>query len=230
MKKLKLFICLLLLVEGNHLIAQKSIAPSIKAQEYLSDFRAKTISAMMKSSPEILEAYYSDSIRVMPELQKSLLGKNNAAAYSRAFLERFQVKNYQRSAIEISDLGSQILEIGEMSMTLVLKGTGEEFDIKGAYFDLWLEQANGDLKLLTQCWNYDQYYTDLHPHLAFHDLPGTHIALLPNINITDDLSLQITAYGRFLDAVVTEHNAVGWAQFYSDDAMLVTNYHPPYKE
>lgn len=227
MKKLNFVICLLLSIEGSNLLAQSTLTPDNNILEYLRDFREKTISAMTDSNPEILESFYADSLRMMPELQKTLLGKANAAAYNRAFLERFEVKNYKRSVIEISDLGEQILEIGEISMTLSLKSSGQEFEIKGNYFDLWKKLPNGDLSLITQCWNYHEYYAELHPHLAFDQPPGVHIALLPNVNITDNISFELTAYNRLLDATVTEHDANAWARYYADDAMLIPNYHRP---
>ena len=184
---------------------------------------------MLEKKPELITNYYADSIRLMPEFQQAILGKNNTIFYYKAFLARFDVNEFARKEIEVLDLGGQVIEIGKITIRMTLKSSGQELELEGTYLDLWKKQENSDLILITEAWNYDQYYEEVPELLRFEEVPAVHMAFQPNVNINNNISFQLAAFDRLLDAAVTQHNASTWSYFYADDAMLIPNYHPIYK-
>lgn len=164
----------------------------------------------------------------MPEFQKTILGKDNTLLYHKAFFERFDVKSYNRNELEILDLGSQVMELGKLSMKIILKRTAKEYELIGTYMNIWEESKDGELKLITEAWNYDQWYDEIDQHLRFDAVPAVHMAFQSNVQVNSNVSFELAAYSRLLDATVTQHDANVWSQFYTEDSMLIPNYHPIY--
>ncbi|MEJ7644852.1 MAG: hypothetical protein WKF87_09670 [Chryseolinea sp.] len=73
----------------------------------------------------------------MPEFQKTIVGKDNALTYYKAFLERFDILKYEIDKIELLDIGSQLEELGMFTISLKLKSTGKEYELKGKYQNFW---------------------------------------------------------------------------------------------
>lgn len=206
-------------------------APATEADEktmaFLAAFRSAYIKSMLEEKPELVADYYSKDIRMMPELQKTIMGKSNASAYQKAFSARFKVQSFNRTNMEVLDLGSQVLEIGKLSMKLTLKASKQEFDLEGTYLNIWKKLPDGSLSLITEAWNYDHYYAEIHEHLKFEEVPSFHVALLPNVYVNSNISFELAALNRLLDATVTGHDGNVWSRFYADDCILIPNYHPP---
>lgn len=198
-----------------------------KTMAYLAAFRSAYIKSMLEENPELIVDYYSEDFRMMPELQKTIMGKSNASAYHKAFAARFKVQSCNRTKMEVLDLGAQVVEIGKLSMKLALKATKQEFELVGTYMNIWKELPDGNLSLITEAWNYDHYYAEIHEHLKFEDIPSVHVALLPNVYVNSNISFELAAFNRLLDATVTGHDANVWSRFYADDCILIPNYHSP---
>ncbi len=66
----------------------------------------------MNKASETLAGYFADDLRLMPELQKTVMTKANALAYHRAFIGRFDIDAYTREEIEVLDLGKRVVEFG----------------------------------------------------------------------------------------------------------------------
>jgi len=206
----------------------QSPKPAEKDIVFLKKFRQDYITHLTSGTPVNLQRYYADTLRLMPPFQKTLIGKQSAIAYHQAFLDRFKILDFSRQEIEILDLGNQLMETGTLQLRLTLKSTSKEFQIQGKYLNLWQKRSEGDPLLLTEIWNYDQFYNDLHHHLKFESLPSAHDAMLPNVPITNSIRLELAAYNRLLDATVTQHDASTWSLYYSNDAILLTNYYPAF--
>lgn len=194
----------------------------------LNKFRSDYIESFEKENPEILFKYYSENIRIMPELQKTIFGNTNVLSYHKAFQKRFQINSYKREQLEIIDMGSEILEIGKFSFEMKLKETNDKHEITGSYFNLW-EKSENNLQLITEAWNYDHYYGDIHKHLKFENIPSVVIAFEPRVPVNNAISFELSAYCKMLDIAVTQHDANIWSQFFATDAMLIPNYYSPYK-
>jgi ketosteroid isomerase-like protein len=206
--------------------AQSNVKADEKTIAHLKKFRSDYIKSMLDKKPEKIQAYYSENIRLMPAFQKTVLGKSNAASYHKAFLTRFDINDFKRNEIEILDLGTQVLEIGKLTMRIRLKTTGKEYELTGTYLNIWEELKNGELSIITEAWNYDRHYAEFHEYLRFEEVVAVHAALQPNVPVNSNISFELAALNRLLDATVTQHNANVWSQYYTDDAMLVPSYYP----
>lgn len=205
----------------------QDINENIKAT--LNKFRTDYIKSYEKENPELIYEYYSGNIRLMPELQKTIFGNTNVLSYHKAFQERFQVKLYKREQIEILNLGSQILEIGKFSLEMKLKDAGDEYKIIGTYLNLWKKSENDKLQLITEAWNYDDYYAEVHEHLKFENIQAVVVAFEAHIPVNNPISFELAALNRLMDITITQHDANIWSQVYADDALLIPNYHSPYR-
>jgi ketosteroid isomerase-like protein len=228
MKSIRFNAALLLLMSVStiNVLGQSTMKVDERTVSSLNKFRTDYCKSMLDGKTDRLQIYYADTIRLMPPFQKTVLGKVNASSYYRAFTNRFTIHTYTRNEIEMLDLGQQVLEIGEMTMRMTLKSTGKEFDIAAKYLNLWVKTKNGEPRLLTEAWNGDQYYGELHDQLRFDDFPSIHIALQPNVPVTNDIRFELAALNRLLDATVTNHDGNTWSLYYSDDAKLLASYYP----
>lgn len=203
-----------------------AVAPQNLAQlqKYRSDFVRSITSGSMSATLD----YYATDVRLMPEYQKTILGKTNAAAYHEAFFRRFAVVRYQRNDREVTDLGSQIVEIGLFEFALTLKSTGESRALAGKYLDLWEKQPDGRLLLVSEAWNYnhDVPFSD---ELRFPEVPAVHMALQARLPLTNDIRFELAALDKLLESVVQQHDAKTWSRFYADDGMFLYSHHPIYQ-
>jgi ketosteroid isomerase-like protein len=223
-------ICVLLLVRAGFgscsLCAQPKTHPGEKDDLFLKKFRRDYVDKIMNNNPTALEVYYADSIRLMPPFQKTIIGKKGCTAFLQAFLDRFIVSHFSKTEVEIVDMGNQLMEIGTIVMQVTLKNNGSKHELRGKYMDLWLKKGEGEMLLLSEIWNYDAYYGDIHDQLRFDVTPSLHQAMLGNVPITNSIRFELAAYNRLLDATVTQHDAATWALYYTDDAMLLSSYEP----
>jgi len=221
---LRSFVYLLFTIAGNQcLFAQSGTRPDSKTTSYLDQFRSDYIKSMLEKKPEITSSYYDDNIRLMTEFQKTVIGKNNVFAYHKAFSSRFDIKLYTREQLEILDLGSMVVELGLFTLNVAIKSNPKEHNLKGKYITIW-KREGGKLALLTEGWNYN-HQVDIGDQLRFAEIPVVDVALQSHSPINSNISFELAALNRLMEATVSEHDQKIWAQFYSDDAMIYTQRH-----
>lgn len=208
--------------------AQSNIKADDKTIAFLKKFRSDYIKSMLTKKPEMVHAYCAENIRLMPEFQKTVMGKNNAMTYYKAFSDRFEIQEYSRDELEIIDLGSRVVEFGMFSMKMKLRSTGKENELKGKYENIWEKAADGKLSLITEAWNYNHEVL-ITEHLIFEEVPTVNIALQAHLPVNSSISFELAAYNRLQEVVVTQHDAKMWSQFYTDDYMLFYSNAPIYK-
>lgn len=225
---MKIILChVLLLVVTSGSMAQ-SIAPD-NYISFLNKFRQDQTESILNNNLAVLEPYYADSIRLIPPFQKTMEGKKATAAYYKAFTDSFIIHEFSKREIEILDLNKQLMEIGTLMFQITSKDSGKKYQLVGKYMDLWHIGTEAHPLLLTEIWNFDESYGDLHDRLRFDDLPTKQQAMLPNVPVTNSIRFELAAYNRLLDATVTQHDAATWALYYSDDAILMSSYYPMFK-
>lgn len=218
------FICFCI----SHAVGQSNVMDD-KTKITLDNFRKDYCQYLLEGKSGQLQVYFADTVRLMPPFQKTVRSKGNAVTYYHAFLNRFTVTRCIRNEMEVLDLGTQVLETGTLNMHVTLKSTGKEYVLAGKYLDLWKRREDGEVLLLTEAWNYDQQYGAFQEQLKFEEVPAFHEALMPNVPVNSNISFELAAYNRLLDATVTQHNADTWSQYYCHDAMLMASYHPVLK-
>jgi len=218
---------LLISVIFTHALAYAELRADEKTAVYLNKFRSDYSQSIRDGKPKNIVAYYSDECRLMPEFQKTVMGKSNAALYHKAFLNRFTVKEYNRVEKEILDLGSRVVEHGAFTMKLKAKMTGKEHELAGKYQNIWAKSKTGELSLLTEAWNYN-HQTEIDQQLVFAEVPTVYTALGTHVPINSNISFELAALNRLSEVTITQHDAAVWSQFYADDAMLLYSRHPAY--
>ncbi|MFM9839924.1 MAG: hypothetical protein ACKVOQ_16780 [Cyclobacteriaceae bacterium] len=207
--------------------AQLTLKVDDKTAAYLGKFRADYAKSILGKT-ELIENYLSESIRLMPEFQKTVLGKANALDYYKAFSSRFIVTDYRRNKIEILDLGTRVIETGIFTEKIKLNDGGKEHNIEGKYLSIWERFGNANLTLITEAWNYN-HQLDIEPLLKFKEIEGVDIALQAHLSIDSPVRFELAALNKLMEATVSQHDSKIWKQFYTDDGMFLYSRNPIYQ-
>jgi ketosteroid isomerase-like protein len=191
----------------------------------LQKFRTDQIKSTLDGNPAMLSAYYDRDIRLMTESVGTVLGRTNALAYYQAFSGRFSVKAYTRDEMEIIDLDSRVVEVGQFTIKLVAKNTGKEYTLAGKYMDIWAESETGGLSLVTSAWNYN-HELEVADELRFAGVPVVLMAFQAHVPVRDRISFELAALNKLAEVAVSEHDAAKWSLFFSDDAILLPGHTP----
>jgi ketosteroid isomerase-like protein len=199
--------------------------PRAVAREHrttLDAYRTAIVDAYLRSKPDDAARPLADSARLLPAYQKAVFGKAHAAAYYRAFLQRVTVRAYQRSPIEIADLGQRVMEIGRFTMTVAARDS-EPHTFEGKYMDLWEKLPGGNLALHTAAWNHDKL-PEIAEQLRFAEVPSLHQALQPRLPVTAGLRLELAALQRLEETAIAQRDGKTWALLYADDGIVLSNH------
>jgi ketosteroid isomerase-like protein len=201
---------------------QRSITADDKCIAFLKKFNADYIKSMLEKRPELLSPYYAEDIRLMPEFQKTIFTRRNALLYHKAFSSRFNIKGYTRETLDILDLDSRIVETGVFALQLTLKNSDQEYEIIGKYQNIWKKMENGVMQLMTNAWNHNSR-SSIDAQFSFDDVPAVQVAFIDHVYINNNISFELAALNKLLESTIVEHNNEIWSQFYTDDAMLISN-------
>ena len=195
---------------------------------HLKKFRAEYIEGLLDARPEMIADYYTDSVRLMPEFQKTVMGKSSAALYQQAFLARFSVQEYHREAVELIDLGEQVVEIGKFDLKMTLKSRDQPYELAGKYLNIWGRSDGGELLLLAEAWNYDHPF-GAEEQLKFDEVPSVDVARQAHLPISIPIRFELAALNCLMETAVTQHDAHLWSAFYADDGAFLYSRHPMYR-
>jgi ketosteroid isomerase-like protein len=220
------FVYMLFLISFNTIsvFAQSNTKANEKTIAWLKRFRTTLIESNSDKKLHGFEAYYANDIRLMPEFQKTIIGKENVSIYEKAFANRFDLTDYTRTENEIIDLGTRVIEIGFFTEKLTLKETKQSQTVKGKYIDVWIRE-NDELMLITQAWNYDHSLT-WEDQLKFDDVPVTDVALRSHLPINNPVSFELAALNGLIEKVVSDRDDKIWLQFYAADGSFLYSHTP----
>jgi ketosteroid isomerase-like protein len=193
-------------------------------RDWLAAYRAELTRAVLDDRVDRIVGRYAVNVRLMPPYHGSVFGRDNARAYHAALFERFDVRTYRRDEVQTYDLGSRLVEVGRFAMTLTTRSDGRSHEISGGYLDIWEQVAGQPVSLITHVWNTDRYQ-DIANELRFRNAPSVRTALDAHLPIKDNLSFELAALNKLLEVTITQHDGKVWAQFWADDAVLVSNHH-----
>lgn len=218
------FLAATLLLGSGAIPAERSDTTVSREQRAALDaYRTATVRAYLDAKPDGIVRHLSETVRLLPAYQKTILGKADAASYYRAFLQRFAVSTYERQPIEVADIGQRVIEIGRFTMTVAVRGSAETHTLAGKYMDLWEKSASGKLALNTAAWNHDEY-PKIADQLRFADVPAVHMALQARQPVAAGVGLELAANQKLQESVIIQHDGKTWALFYADDAILLANH------
>lgn len=190
-----------------------------KTLAFLKKFRGAYTQALLDDKPEAAAAYYGPDMRLMPEFQKTVMTKVNALQYLKAYVARFDVKEFVREEIEVMDLGKRVIEFGTFTQQLSVKATTTSYTLKGKYADIWERTEAGELVLITEAWNYS-HKIDIGAQLIFPEVPAITAAFLPRVPVNTPIAFELAAYNLFLELIISDHNARLWGMVYADDYQM----------
>ncbi|HEY9048537.1 MAG TPA: nuclear transport factor 2 family protein [Ohtaekwangia sp.] len=215
---------LVVVFHGEQVHSQSAAPVNDQVLAALKAYRSGYTQCMLEKKPDLLTSYYVDNVRLMPEFQKTVVGKDHALLYHKAFLSRFTVKEYTRKELEITDLGQQILEVGKFTTTATVNTTAKTYTWQGKYFTLW--QKNGKtISLICEAWNYD-HALEAEDLMHFSEVPVYDVALAPHEPVNNNIRFELAALNRLMEATVSQHDAGIWQQFYTDDGMFCYSRNP----
>lgn len=190
------------------------------ATDFLKKFGSDFIEHIQNGKPESLRPYFADSLRLMPEFQKTVIGKKHALSYYKAFLERFGISDYRRETVEVLDLGERVVELGTFNLVLTLKSSGKTYSVEGKYQEFWQKSQNGKLALVTAAWNYSHEIT-IADQMRFSTVPATDVAMTAHLPINNNIRFELAALNRLQERTISEHDAKLWTRFFTDDAKYI---------
>lgn len=219
------YLLALFCLSAHTLPAQSLIQTDKKTTAFLRQFRTDYNKNMLNNKQELISVYYDDEIRLMPAYQKTIMSKANALVYHKAFSTRFDIKEYEREAIETLDLGARVVETGVFTMKLKLISTGKEYEVHGKYQDIWKKLESNNLSLITQAWNHNDR-TEIDEYFRFVEVPAVQTAFQAHLPVNSKISFELAALNKLLEVCIIQHDNKVWSQFYTDDAILIANFSP----
>lgn len=219
------------LAAGLVLLATASLhrlaaTPAAPPPAELETSRADFVRAHLAGDPAALLRACAPDVRLMPEFQPTIFGRDHAAAYYHAFLARFEIRACARRIGEVVDLGSLLATTGTFTQHLIRRDRGSPLELAGKFLELWSRTDTGGTLLIASAWNYD------HPvatpdDLRFAGVPAVNVALQPHPPIRTPLLFELAALNRWMETVISQHDGALWPQAYADDALLLLNHRPP---
>lgn len=191
--------------------------------EIIKSFKEKYIQMYILEDFSTVKQFYSDSIRIMPEFQETILSLEHSEIYYKSFFERFNIDEYNRTIKEILDLGSRVVEIGSFKMKLSDKI--DSYELEGKYLNVWKLNAENELELFTEAWNYN-HAVDFEQKLIFKNIPSIRMALEPHLNISDNISFELAGLSALMELTISEKDGKLWSMFYADDGISLHSFSP----
>lgn len=207
----------------SNLFAQSEVTPNANVLKHLKKFRSDQTKSIVNGTPETIQSYYAENIRLMPEFQKTVIGKNNVLLYHQTFAARFDVMEYSKVETELLDLGEVIAETGMFTIKVKLRSTNQVHEIEGKYQDLWSTKDNA-IVLITEAWNYN-HALKIEEQMRFNEIQVTDVALKSHLPVNTAITFELAALNRLMEVTVAQHDAKMWSQFYAEDGMFLYSRH-----
>lgn len=179
--------------------------------------------ALLAGDPAGVADHFDGGIRLMPEFQRTMQGREAVEAYYRAFAARFAVTAYRRTPLREFDLGSHLVATGTFTQKLQRRSDGKEYELNGKYLDLWRQKAGGDAELVTQAWNYDRWF-DAGDDFRFAEVRAFTAAQQPRVPADSNPRLELAAWCQLIGVAVSQHDGAVFARLFADDAVLLPNF------
>lgn len=218
MKQINILLVALLI--GINAFSQDTFQSSA---EFIRNFNREYVKMFQIENFELIQESCGDSIRIMPEFQKTIFTKENANQYYQAFFDRFDVNSYSRGIYELLDLGNRIIELGHFSMSISV--AENQYELQGKYLNIWKLDATGQPTLITESWNYD-HGVDFSDQLRFEQVKSVRMALEPHLAINDHISFELSGLNALMELVISEKDGRLWSMFYADDGMSYHSFSP----
>ncbi len=159
---------------------------------------------------------------MLPEYQNALETEDEIKNYFTQFFDLTETNYYSRSIIEIKQIDNYFLEIGTFQHDYKTRNT-DWFSYKGKYMTWWTQSDKGKIKLLANIWGASSYTDE--KHLCFMTTKtNERNPIIPASKIENKIYENI----RYAKAAVVDGDYQKQLTKYTDDAMYLTYYDPPF--
>jgi hypothetical protein len=166
------------------------------------EFAKRYIEGMVTNNSALFVDQFSESIKIMPEYDKSYLGLENATSYFASIFERYEVRALERSTVDVINIGERSIEIGNFDMRFSQKGDDQIVVVPGTYFEVWDTSSKKNPKLLTMAWNYNEHADGIENRYRAHAEGGIHYAFLPTAPIDSPISFEVASQHDFVTTLM----------------------------
>ncbi len=206
-------------------IVSNAQTPNNAFENQIRQFNIAFTKAMTDGDTAQCLSFFDENIRLMSPFNPTIMDKVGTDTYYKAFLDRFDVKKYERHTLNIETIEeNRAIEIGNFQMQVVMKINGESHELIGKYLNVWGLKDNKP-KLMTSIWNFDENYGQFQQFLKFEGLPGIITAFQTQPPVDNPLLFELTALNLLHGAAVAQHDSFRWEQFYTKNTKLLPNYH-----
>lgn len=205
------------------------LAFGLFAQENKTDFQIKKqieaynnafAKAFIEGNQSALINSYTDQSIFMPEHSRQRTGKKSISAFYEQWLSQAKITSYQRTILELQDFGNYVLEIGNFTENLILKGQNP-YSYSGKYAVLWKKKKQL-LTIAAEIWGSASYFDDK-------NIPEINDVAVPETKeyiSTERLTLEVKERNNTIKKLVQNRQGAEHAKMFMPDAMYLTYYTP----
>jgi ketosteroid isomerase-like protein len=194
--------------------AVKPLPASLRAE--VARQNTSLAAARASGNVDALIAHFAPDSVFMPEHQPRLFGRDQGAAYYRAFAARLPVESFTSLTADLLPLDDGALEWGTFKVAYRDPGPDRAAALDGKYIHVWRRQPDGTLKLKAEVWGYLRPLDDPSSHW-FAEIPrGNMPAQKPDPGLAAELAELNAANARS----VQNHDTARVDQ-YAEDAVYL---------
>ncbi len=159
---------------------------------------------------------------ILPEYHKTLTGKALIKSYYNEFFKNTKTLKYAKSPFEIKEIGSLFIELGTFEHTYETPN-GNEFDYDGKYTTYWSISSDGAPRIIAHIWGASSYFEPENVNFI-----NVETENLEELTPKSNLEIKIEEHRKYVFDAVSKGNAEKQLTTYSDDAVYMTYYDPPF--
>jgi len=204
------------------LIATFRLDAQSPSPQFIHLYNTALEKALQKNDLGPVAAFHARNIRLMPPFQKTMKGVTAVGSYYQAISNRFIIAKLQFKSLRILPFDTLVVDQGTFELVVQPRGGTMQQTITGNYLHLWSTRNSNKPQLLTDAWNVKQLPFD-NELFRFRELPTVDVALMPHVPVNDDVSFELAALNRMMEATVSQHDAIAWTLFYANDACFLAS-------
>jgi len=203
-----------------HVFAQENKTDS-SIRKQIEDYNAAFATAFVDNNKEVLLKSYTDQSVLMPEHSRQRVGKKAIAQFYEQWLSQAKVNSFQKTIVELQDVGDYILEIGNFTQNLNLRDL-KPYEYSGKYMVVWKKVSKNKITIAAEIWGANSYFEDrLIPEINDSEVP-----LTKEYISSDKLILEVVERNTSIKNLVQKRMGVEHAKMFMPDAMYLTYYTP----
>ncbi|MCW4467888.1 hypothetical protein OGH69_02835 [Flavobacterium sp. MFBS3-15] len=215
---------LILLLCAMQASAQTALQPSDRIWKTIELANNEMSKKIVAGDPASVSRSYTENAVIMPEHSEVRHGKSEIEEYYRLCLDSIDVTAYQKNIGELSNLGGELLEVGNFTQTFTRIGKAR-YVYEGKYLTLWKQdKKNNTVTKTAEIWGANASF-DRAALPEIGKLSTIEYDFLSNTAFENELAER----NGFIKKCVIERKGGEHATIFLPDAMYLTYYTPSLK-